>query len=141
METAHSLGLSLRRFHGWEPRETTRVTVRDDEGRPTEWVTTREPEWDDDERDIMRARQHIEAHRCSQCGGDLDEFLTDEPPVIDNPGYGFSVGSVWCRKCVAMAKWRRMHKKTDERNEDTDLDEFPEVRRLVAVRKDIPTTD
>lgn len=138
METAHSLGLSLRRFHGWEPRETTRVTARDAEGRPAEWMTTREPEWDDDERDIMRARAHIEAHRCSQCGGDLDEYLTDQPPIADDPGYGFSVGPVWCRRCVAMARWKRGHEKADKQAEGTDLDEMPEVRRLVAIKKPNP---
>lgn len=138
MEIAHGLGISLRRFHGWEPRVTTTVTARDEQGRPSAWTSRRASEWDDDERDIMRARHHIEAHRCAQCGGDLDEFLTDTEPIADNPGYGFSVGPVWCRKCVAIARWRRSHAKSDERNEGTGLDEFPEARRLVAVKKDNP---
>ena len=40
LETAHSLGMSLRRWLGWEPSTTTRVTERDEHGRPSAWVST-----------------------------------------------------------------------------------------------------
>lgn len=58
-KVARALGVSVRRFYGWEPRRTTRHF--DAKGNLTGWsVTETEPEWDADERAYMVASTLLE---------------------------------------------------------------------------------
>lgn len=123
---------------GWEPQVHTRVTAWDDEGRPVAWVTRSEPEWDDIERDIMLARRRIDDTRCGGCGGDLEQTLTDLPPDEDAYDFGFRVTPVWCRQCVAHARWSHGQEKRDEELRGTVADEYPEVRRITSQRIELP---
>lgn len=127
MSAAHSLGISHRRFLGWEPTESTEVTAWDAEGRPTAWVTTREPEWDDDERDIMLALHDLRAETCPR-GHEL-KYMTDQSPS-DLLGVGsgipaLQVEDVWCHACRAEDLHSKAHGPLDEALADTPIDESP----------------
>lgn len=68
LELARKASVSLRRWSGWEPKRTTTVTEWDAEGRPTQWVTEIEPEFDANERDNWYALAEWEDALCVQCG-------------------------------------------------------------------------
>lgn len=94
MEAARSLGISLKRFTGWEP-----VTVvqheYDDDGRLARSMHTVEAEWDDEQRAWMRAFTQLAADTCSGCGGLLSDVLNpDVEWVADHP--------LRCHKCEAL---------------------------------------
>lgn len=72
VEAAAALGISLKRFDGWEPTETTEY-VYDEQGRLVRAVTTREVEWDEQQQAWALAWQLEQATRCPVCGGDPDE--------------------------------------------------------------------
>ena len=95
IETARRLGISLRRFHGWEPRRTT---VRHPDGS---WVTVTEPEFDGWERAIQAAYDAWRAGLCPDCGQPLSESLLDtSTPPAERPVY--AAGFVQCRACEAL---------------------------------------
>lgn len=91
--TSRALGVSLRRFLGWEPRTIT--TTRDD-GRT---VTVREPEFDDWERTIQAAYTDWERGLCRDCGHPLAESLWD-PDAEVHPQY--RAGFRQCRACEVL---------------------------------------
>lgn len=66
LELARKAGVSLKRWHGWEPKQTTRVTEWRD-GIPAKWVTETEPEFDPVERDAWYALDEYEDSLCPQC--------------------------------------------------------------------------
>ena len=80
LELAHSLGISYKRLHGWEPRTVqygidaagNRVALAD----AWEVVTEVEAEWDDAERSRMLALGRYRAKVCA-CG--YHESLTGDP--------------------------------------------------------------
>lgn len=89
------MGVSLRRFDGWEPVEVHDHEY-DETGRLIRTVVTREPEWDEDQRLWMLGLTLREASECHRCGGSLHE-TTDyqwkwqpSPPTV-------------CFRCVALA--------------------------------------
>lgn len=55
MKLARSLGISVKRMTGWEPRERITVAARDEEGRPTVFHVEREPEWDEEQATLFLA--------------------------------------------------------------------------------------
>lgn len=76
--------MSLRRFDGWEPRETTRHHYR--KGRLVRSVTVREPEFDDDDRAWFLALAYWRDTRCPHCGNDIrDCTAPEEQMVVDVP--------------------------------------------------------
>jgi hypothetical protein len=60
---ARTLGISLRRFEGWEP---TTVYEHDEAGRLVS--STPEPEWDDQQQGWMLALAALEDGLCPICG-------------------------------------------------------------------------
>lgn len=70
-EAASRLGISVKRFYGWEPKQVTEYVLED--GRLVRSVTTRESEWDDEERGNVLALLEYERQLCSGCGGYLPE--------------------------------------------------------------------
>ena len=93
---------------------------------------TREPEWDADERDIMRARQALELDRCGGCGGWLSETLTDKEPIDDDPDHYYRIEALWCRKCIAHDQWRQANEQGDREVEGTPADHRVHARRIVS---------
>jgi hypothetical protein len=88
LEAARSLGISRKRFLGWEPTTTYQ---RDDSGRVL--TSTVEVEWDDEERGWMLALAEHDSDVCGGCGGYLSETTDpDAVYVIDPP--------VRCHRCT-----------------------------------------
>ena len=59
-------GASVERFLGWEPAETHTTTHPD--GSVTVTVVTREPEWNDRNREAAYSLYDDEQQRCPDCG-------------------------------------------------------------------------
>jgi hypothetical protein len=101
---ARELGISLKRFDGWEPRQLTRVTAWTEDGRPAAWETRTEPEWDPRERGWVLALGLFEAGLCRKCGHHLGE-TTDPANDQDNPETGHAWvadGPDECFACKAL---------------------------------------
>lgn len=96
MTAARALGVSLRRFDGWAPTETTRYR-RDRRGRVLEAVTTAESEWDDEQRGLVLALGRYETQIHGACGGYLPE--TTDPA---NEGAFQATAPHRCHKCTAI---------------------------------------
>lgn len=93
---AHSLGVSLKRWSGWEPRQVTEYE-HDEAGRVVRAVSVREVEWDDDERSWMLALAQVKADACPGCGGHLPEttaLANDDGYVAGEP--------LRCHRCTAL---------------------------------------
>lgn len=92
------MGISLKRFDGWEP--TTSYTY-DEEGRLVSSVP--EVEWDEQEQAWMLALTERESLCCNGCGGWLPEttdLANDDRYVPPKP--------VRCHSCSALAIGRKM---------------------------------
>lgn len=71
--------MSPRRFLGWEAMERTTYEY-DADGRLVSSTTTREPEWSDEQRDLVLAHMVLAADRCPGCGNRWSECT--DPDVI-----------------------------------------------------------
>lgn len=91
MQAATRVGISLRRWAGWEPRE-----VHTPQGDGSVLVT-REPEWDDESRDWVLALAQWEDLHCPQCNGWLPE-TTD--PANEDAYRAEPPGR--CHRCTAL---------------------------------------
>ena len=96
MSLARTLGVSLKRFNGWEPSRVTTVE-RDDDGRIVRTVTVTEPEWDDEERGWMQALDELDGQTCSGCGGWLPETTSLEADGKYHADHPFR-----CHRCDAL---------------------------------------
>lgn len=59
MELALALGTSPKRLTGWEPATVVRVLEHDEEGRPAAYRIEREPEWDEEQVDLLLAADEL----------------------------------------------------------------------------------
>jgi hypothetical protein len=91
VEAATRLGVSLRRWYGWEPVTVSTVTA-DGVTR-----TTREAEWDDDDRAWVLALLDVESQRCPGCGGHLPDTTRPEHDGAYDAG-----PPVRCFRCTAL---------------------------------------
>lgn len=80
MEAAERLGISLKRFYGWEPR----TAYEYDGDRLAASVV--EQEWDEDERAWMLALGLYRDLLCPVCGGPADECQS--PQTLDEAKNG-----------------------------------------------------
>lgn len=103
---ARSLGISERRFLGWEPTEVHEHEY-DDAGRLVRTIVTRESEWDDAERAKALALTTYEQGICGGCGLHHDI-------AKDGPRLGL-IEKV-CPVCVDLASGGRQ---MNERYEET----------------------
>ena len=106
VEAATKLGIPLRRWAGWEPRQDTTYQY-DDEGRLRASSTVSEPLWDDDARAWVLALAEYEASKCPGCNGWLAE--TTDP---DNERLYESEPPVRCFRCTAL------HARQDDYTDD-----------------------
>lgn len=70
---------------------------------------TREPEWDDEQRDRMLALADYEAGICSGCGWHHD--------LIHEPGAGFKIDLDTCPVCAQVAQYGRWQEELDKEND------------------------
>jgi hypothetical protein len=69
----------------------------DDAGRLIRSVSEPEPEWDDDDRALMRALWLVEGDECPGCHGSLEE--TTSPETYDT----YRAVATRCHRCHAIA--------------------------------------
>lgn len=91
------MGVSWRRWGGWEPTRLTRYEY-DDAGRVVASVTTVEPEWDEVSRAHLLALLEYEAGLCGGCGHPLS--VTTDPLMEGRFIYD---GYVECFRCLTVA--------------------------------------
>lgn len=104
LRIARSRGISLRRFHGWEP---TTYTTRAGH-------TYRDSENDAWERALWRAFDQWELTRCSGCGNSLEESLWDpDVPFEDRPKWWASFTQ--CLACKTLLLAQGTQSKEDEK--------------------------
>lgn len=90
------MGISLKRFSGWEPTET-HDHEHDEQGRLIRTTVTREPEWDDDEQAWMLALL-LYRSQLGPCGHYLPES------TAANAEDRYDVGEpIRCHACTAVA--------------------------------------
>lgn len=97
---ARSLGISVKRFLGWEP--TTTVTHEYETGLRVRSTETREAEWDDEQRGWMLALSDLEDQSCPGCGGWLAHTTSIE--MSDNY---IAEHPLRCHRCEALAVRRK----------------------------------
>lgn len=109
VDAAVRLGISYKRFSGWEPKEVTEHTY-DESGRLVRSVTTRESEWDDEERGTVLALGDYEHSLCGGCGGYL--------PETTQPGAAYEATLPHkCFRCAAVhSKQKEYEKNADVRD-------------------------
>jgi len=94
VEAARSLGISLKRFTGWEPATVIEHEF-DESGRLFRSVQTVEVEWDDEQRAWVRALAELERQTCNGCGGFLQDTLDPETEWVADQPYR-------CHRCEAL---------------------------------------
>lgn len=88
---ALKLGIAPRRFWGWEPKRTT-TYVYDEDGRITGTVTETEPEWDDEQRELVTAWEQVD-RETGQFGEDLLEATSPDADPANREGkYRYTAG-------------------------------------------------
>jgi hypothetical protein len=100
---ARQLGISLRRFDGWEAQQVTEYE-HDERGLLVRSVTTQEPEWDEEQQGWVLALAMWESFRCKQCGGDLHETAhpDNDPGNPHGKGVYRALPPAECYQCTAL---------------------------------------
>jgi hypothetical protein len=129
LKLAERLGVSYRRLHGWEPTERHEHFGAD--GNLTGWtVVTREPEWDDAERNRLLALAQYEAE-CHDCGFHWS--------VLDDPGNVFMPEFKTCPVCRGATRFSRIQDNADkamrEQNKDNPIAPDPADGRNLFMRQ------
>lgn len=91
VEAAERLGISLRRFDGWEPVTSY---AYDDNGRIVS--SAPETEWDEEQQAYMLALAHHRKLTCQSCGG----WLPDTTEAEAEDAYVAELER--CHSCVAL---------------------------------------
>lgn len=95
----------MRRFQGWEPKRRTTVTERDEDGRPAQWVTEVEAEFDVNERDSWYALDEWESEVCGQCGQLRSVCSDPETPWYPQRATCWSTAT----RTVVERRWHEKH--------------------------------
>jgi hypothetical protein len=98
LRAARRWGVSPARFLGWEPKVTVTYEYGAN-GRIARTVTTTEPEWNADSRELAMALERYEAGCCSGCGDHLS--ITTKPENEDRYRAG---PGIRCHRCTATAQ-------------------------------------
>lgn len=126
-----NLGISPRRFDGWEPQERTRI-IRDDEGRVVELITSREAEWDDSDRGIIYALLDYQADLCPGCGQPMSQYLHKDGEADPHIVPSYTV----CTACVAKERGFATQDKRDQMIEKSGGMVYRSSRRWLLIPQD-----
>jgi hypothetical protein len=128
-EACLALGISPRRFEGWEPKQRTSYTY-DGDGQLVSSTTTREPEWDDEDRAIIYAILDYRADLCPGCGQPMSDYLhkDGEPDPKVSPSYTV------CVACVAKERGFMIQDRKDQMVEKSGGVVYRSARRWLLVR-------
>lgn len=105
---ATRLGISVKRFLGWEPATVTTVVEWDEEGRPSKWKTESEVEWDAESREEVLALIDHESDLCPN-GHPLSESgHPDADPYNFEGTVSYQASNpIVCHACEAQEKARK----------------------------------
>lgn len=107
LAVARSWGVSPSRFAGTEPVSRTVYTYAVD-GRLLTAITTHEPEWTDEDRDLAQDLYAYEQSLCSGCGHPLVETT-----AIENEfAYVAASAPIRCHRCTAIEIEGDKHQET-----------------------------
>jgi hypothetical protein len=101
---------------GWEPEEWHEF-IFDDDGRHIGTKVTREPEWDQEQRELFEALALYEAGVCAGCG--FHHSLTEN---LENV-FTFDVKT--CNTCAGTARYARVQQHADQEVRDHLGDHAP----------------
>lgn len=108
------MGVSHKRFGGWEPKETKTI-YRDGVGRVEREEITREVEWDDDQQALVLALAVYKLMYCDGCGGELTETMK-----IENEFSFKAVGPWLCWGCETVGRARGTYMETHPKAQHPD---------------------
>lgn len=111
--------MSYRRFSGWEPAEFTEYEY-DEDGRLVRSVTTREAEWDEQERAWMLSLAEHESGLCPLCGRPMS--------VCTDPASEGRWSSAPPTRCYATTTVMKARKPYDEKSDEPRALLFSAVR-------------
>lgn len=135
MNTCRELGITVRRYFGWEPRTFT-TTING------QTVTRPEPEWDVWERQLWKALAEYEAGLCPNCRQPLAECLIDTNiPESERPVY--AAGFLECAACRVLeqtqirvdrldAEWAKDHEAEAKTNPPTRMHRVWHVTKVAG---------
>ncbi len=114
IETARSLGISLKRLCGWVPRKITK-TVTEPDGTAVA-TTVEEVEWDEQERAWMLGLGFLEDTSCHRCGTWLAESTDpgNDPDRPDAHHHYVAEPPVECHSCKVLVRSQRAWDKNHE---------------------------
>jgi hypothetical protein len=95
VEASRAWGISPKRMLGWEPKQTT-IHEYDLTGNLARSTTTTEPEWDQEQRDLVFAFLAWEADLCPGCKQPMVETTKAE-----NEGRYVPGPAIRCHRCTA----------------------------------------
>jgi hypothetical protein len=113
VQAAVKLGISPKRFAGWEPKQVTTVVEWTEEGQPRKWVTQTESEWTDDERDdIFAFLEHL-ADSCPRGHSLSESGHPDRDPYNPQGTHRYQASNpIVCHACeaedAARKKWSKV---------------------------------
>lgn len=119
--------MAPRRLWGWEPREVV-AHQHDEAGRLTRSVVTREPEFDEEQRNLLLALVEIEDDTCPGCRQPISLAWT-EATDPDNPDASHHFAAPFPRRCHGC----------DAREQRAE--EYREATRPAALRFGVHLTD
>lgn len=130
LRIARSRGISLRRFHGWEPTTFTNASGH----------SVQETENDSWERALWRAFQIWEDSRCSGCGNNLEESLWDpDIPTEERPRWRASYTQ--CLACMSLIQAQNKQHEDDQKQQKAMGEGAPALptqhRHWSVIRDDI----
>ena len=103
-----ALGISVKRFDGWEPAEV-HEHEHDQAGRIVRTVVRREPEWDDEERGWAQAWLLYRQNVHTACGHYLPDSTAadaEDGYVVDDP--------IRCHACTARSAAYKRYQESPE---------------------------
>lgn len=106
------------------------MTQWDAEGRPTEWVTATEPEWDAEDRALIYALLDYKADICRDCGQPLSESLH----VAGQPDPQYESAFAVCVGCKVLERSQRKKRVEDEAAEKSGVSIFASARKWILTR-------
>jgi hypothetical protein len=123
------MGISPRRFDGWEPAQRTKI-IRDAEGRVVEMITSTEPEWDETDRGVIYALLDYQADLCPSCGLPMSDYLHTE----GKPDPPLSSSYAVCVACVAKERIFMTQDKRDQMIERSGGTVYKTARRWLLLQ-------
>jgi hypothetical protein len=105
LQAARAWGVSPSRFYGRQAVSVTTYEYDDARGRLVRSVTTSDPDWTDEDRELAWALQAYDSQSCPGCGGHLPDTTAPEREGA------YATSSMLCHRCVAVEGEQHRYRK------------------------------